>query len=154
MSQEQAKMKSARLPDGEKETVNRLQSKVKKARPKTYERKDKHNTAKKKGCEKCGIYKCTGSDSCFAKGKSYKACKKTGHFAASKLCSKKSNTSRKIQTDSGGSGSDSDDTLCRVITEAKGKGKEKNVSKAGKGKHDMSKAAKEKSDVSKGGSIS
>ena len=101
VSQEQAKKKAARLPDGEKETVSRLQSKVKKTKPKVYEKKDKSDTAKKKGCEKCGIWKCTGGDNCFAKGKSCNACKKTGHFAASKLCSKKSDTARKIQTDSG-----------------------------------------------------
>ena len=86
------------------ETVSRLQSKVKKT-----------DTAKKKGCEKCGIGKCTGGDSCFAQGKSCNTCRTTGHFAASKLC--------------------------------KDKGKEKDVSKAGKGKLDVSKAAKEKSDV-------
>ena len=110
VSQEQAKKKAAKLPDGEKETVRRLQSKAKKTQPKGYTKKDKSDTAKKKGCEKCGIWKCTGGDSCFALGKSCNACKKTGHFAASKLCAKKSVTARKIQTDSGGSDSDSDDT--------------------------------------------
>ena len=98
MSQEQAKKKAARLPDGEKETVSRLQSKSKaKSKPKAYAKSyAKSDTAKKKGCEKCGIWKCTGGDSCFAIGKSCNACKKTGHFAASKLCTKKSDTARKI----------------------------------------------------------
>ena len=69
------------------------------------------------------IWKCTGGDNCFAQGKSCNARKKTGHFAASKLCPKKRDTTRKIQTDSGGSSSDSDGTLCRIITVAKVKKK-------------------------------
>ena len=78
------------------------------------------------------------------------------HFAASKLCSKKSDTSRKIQTDSRGSVSDSDDTLCRVITETKVKEKKKtqgkiDVSKAGKEEIDVSKAGNKEIDVSKAG---
>ena len=81
-------------------------------------------------------WKCIGGDSCFALGKSCNACKKTGHFAASKLCAKKTVTARKIQTDSGGSDSDSDDTLCRILTE------EVEVSKAAK-ELNVSKAAKE-----------
>ncbi len=164
VSQEQAKKKAAKLPDGEKETVRRLQSKAKKTQPKGYAKKDKSDTAKKKGCEKCGIWKCTGGDSCFALGKSCNACKKTGHFAASKLCAKKSVTARKIQTDSGGSDSDSDDTLCRILTEevkVSKAAKELNMSKAAKDslgriitvskvkkeKADESKAAKKKIDV-------
>ena len=145
VSQEQAKKKAARLPDGEKETVSRLQSKAKKTQPKAYAKKDKSDTAKKKGCEKCGIWKCTGGDSCFALGKSCNACKKTGHFAASKLCAKKSVTARKIQTDSGSSDSDSDDTLCRILTEeveVSKAAKERNVSKAAK-ERNVFKAAKE-----------
>ena len=55
VSQEQAKKKAAKLPDGEKETVSRLQSKAKKTQPKGYAKKDKSDTAKKKGCKKCGI---------------------------------------------------------------------------------------------------
>ena len=55
VSREQAKKKAAKLPDGEKGTVSRLQSKAKKTKPKAYAKKDKSNTSKKKGCEKCGI---------------------------------------------------------------------------------------------------
>ena len=147
ISREQAKKKASRLTDGEKEMVSRLQSKAKKTKQPmgVYGKKDKSDGAKKKGCEKCGIWKCTGGDNCFAQGKSCNACKKTGHFAASKLCPKKSDTTRKIQTDSGGSSSDSDDTLCRIITVAKVK------KKKAKEKSDVSEAGKEKSDVSKDG---
>ena len=127
ISQEQAKKKASKLPDGEKETVSRLQSEVQRLKAKkhkkpagAYVKKDKTDGTKKKSCERCGIWKCTGGDNCFAKGKSCNSCKKTGHFAISKLCPKKSETARKIQTDSGGSSSsDSDDTLYRIITLAK-----------------------------------
>ena len=126
ISQEQAKKKAAKLPDGESEAVNRLQSELHKLKSKqsknSYGKKDKtdgDSQVKKKNCEKCGIWKCKGGENCFAQGKSCNACKKTGHFAASKLCQKKkSDTSRNIQSDSGSS-SDSDDTLCRIITVAK-----------------------------------
>jgi len=111
--------------------VNRLQTEIHKLKSKqsknSYGKKDKTDSdgrVKKKNCEKCGIWKCKGGENCFAQGKSHNACKKTGHFAASKLCQKKKNKmSRKIQADSGSS-SNSDDTLCRIITVAKIKKKE------------------------------
>ena len=109
--------------------MNRLQTELHKLKFKqskqsknSYGKKDKTDSdgqVKKKNCMKCGIWKCKGGENCFAQGKSRNACKKTGHFAASKLCQKKkSDTSRNIQSDSGSS-SDSDDTLCRIITVAK-----------------------------------
>ena len=132
ISQEQAKKKAAKLPDGENEAVNRLQSelyKLKSKQPKqskksknSYGKKDKTDgdgQVKKKGCEKCSIWKCKGGENCFAQGKSGNACKETGHFAASKLCQKKKNeTARQIQTDSSSS-SDSDNTLCGIVTVSK-----------------------------------
>ena len=131
ISQEQAKKKAAKMPDVENESVNRVQSKHYKAKskqPKTsYGKKDKtkgDGQTKKKGCEKCTIWKCKGGENCFAQGKTCNTCKKTGHFSASKLCQKrKIETARRIQTDSGSS-SDSDDTLCRIVTVSKIKEKE------------------------------
>jgi hypothetical protein len=105
ISQEQAKNKAAKMPDGENKSVNRVQSKHYKAKSKqpkqsktSYGKKDKtkgDGQVKKKGCEKCAIWKCKGGENCFAQGKSCNACKKTGHFTASKLCQKrKSKTAR------------------------------------------------------------
>ena len=67
ISQEQAKKKASKLPDGEKETVSRLQSEVQRLKAKkhkkpagAYVKKDKTDGTKKKSCERCGIWKCTG----------------------------------------------------------------------------------------------
>ena len=65
ISQEQAKKKAAKMPDGENEAVNRVQSehyKPKSKQPKqsktSYGKKDKtkgDGKVKKKGCEKCAV---------------------------------------------------------------------------------------------------
>ena len=93
ISQEQAKKKAAKLPDRESEAVNRLQTEVHQLKSKLsknfYGKKDKTDGSKK-----------------------------TGHFAASKLCQKKkADTTRNIQSDT--SSSDSEESLCRILTVAK-----------------------------------
>ena len=123
ISQEQAKKKAAKLPDRESEAVNRLQTEVHQLKSKLsknfYGKKDKTDCSSqpKKTCEKCAIWKCKGGENCIARGKTCNTCKKTGHFAASKLCQKKADTARNIQSDT--SSSDSEESLCRILTVAK-----------------------------------
>ena len=60
--------------------------------------------------------------------KACNACKKTGHFATSKLCQKKkADTTRNVQSDA--SSSESEESLCRILTVAKIR-KENSTSKA------------------------
>ena len=82
ISQEQARKKASKLPDGDGETVRRL-----KQQNKQLQEKLKADTKLiKASCSKCCIIKCKGGSKCFAEGKRCKKCGGLSHFAASKLC--------------------------------------------------------------------
>ena len=88
ISQEQAKKKSTKLPDGEAETVNRLklENKKLKSKLKSGSGAGGKDSSSSKRCEKCCIGKCKGGSSCFAEGKKCTKCGGLSHFQASKLC--------------------------------------------------------------------
>ena len=92
ISQEQAKKKSTKLPDGEAETVSRLKQENKKLKGKLKAGSGaggSTGSGSTKRCEKCCISKCKGGTSCFAEGKKCIKCGGLSHFQASKLCPEK-----------------------------------------------------------------
>lgn len=102
ISQEQAKKKSTKLPDGESETVNRLKMENKKL-------KDRIKTGSggtKQKCAKCCILKCRGGSNCFAEGKKCNKCGGSGHFGLSKLCPKNKTETTSRVSDAEDSGTD------------------------------------------------
>ena len=124
ISQEQAKKKAEKLPDGEDDTINRLQMEVEKLkqaqRPKpggNGQRGSGSATGKAK-CAKCCNSRCKdpGGAGCMAASKKCIKCEEVGHFAASTLCKvKKKSTSGKIQA---AQDSDSDtETSSRIVEE-------------------------------------
>ena len=119
ISQEQAKKKATKLPDGESETVSRLKEENKKL-------KDKLKPAgegTKKRCSKCCLSRCKGGSSCFAVGKKCNKCGGTNHFAASKLCPKNTGagkvdqTRRVTEADESGTDESGDEECGRIIAE-------------------------------------
>ena len=132
ISQEQAKKKASKLPDGESETVSKLQAEVlqlKQAQGSSNKFKPA-SSSKKKVCENCCSWRCKGGNSCYAQGKDCNACKKSGHFAASKLCQGKKKkgqvVSRKIQEAM--SSSESEESVSRILTVAKMKEEKEDTS--------------------------
>ena len=96
ISQEQARKKASKLPDGDGETVRRLRQQNKQLQDKL--KADTKTT--KATCPKCCIIKCKGGSSCFAEGKRCKRCGGLSHFAASKSCpgkNDKQTTTRKLE---------------------------------------------------------
>ena len=65
ISQEQARKKASKLPDGEGETVRRLKQQNRLLQDKL----KADNKLTKATCPKCCISKCIGGSSCFAEGK-------------------------------------------------------------------------------------
>ena len=117
ISQEQARRKATKLPDGDNEVVNRLKDENKKLKDRL--KKDQEGDKKKK-CPKCCLAKCRGGSSCFAEGKTCNKCGGTSHFAASKLCpKKKTETARKIdEADETGSEESGDEKCGRILDQS------------------------------------
>ena len=113
ISQEQARRKATKLPDGDKEVVIRLKDENKKL-------KDRLKKDPKKTCPKCCLAKCRGGSNCFAEGKKCNKCGGSSHFAASKLCSKnKVETSRRIgEADKTGSDESGDEKCGRILDQS------------------------------------
>ena len=121
ISQEQAKKKSTKLPDGEAETVNRLKLENKKLKNKL---KSGPGSGGKEGsskrCDKCCISKCKGGATCFAEGKKCTKCGGLSHFQASKLCPERNSkqaTTRKLE-EAADSDSDGSEESCGRIMES------------------------------------
>ena len=121
ISQEQARKKSNKLPDGEAEVVNRLKQENKKLKDKLKSGSGAggKGDSTDKRCEKCCIAKCKGGKSCFAEGKKFIKCGGLSHFQASKLCPEKNSKqamTRKLE-EAGGSDSDGSEESCGRIME-------------------------------------
>ena len=128
ISQEQAKKKSSKLPDGEAEVVNRLKQENKKLKNKL---KSGSGAGGKEGstdkrCEKCCIAKCKGGTSCFAEGKKCIKCGGLSHFQASKLCPEKNSkqaTARKLEEAEGSDSEGSEESCGRIMEDSISVGK-------------------------------
>ena len=114
ISQEQARRKATKLPDGENETVSRLRDENKKLKDRL---KKGDEVDKKKKCNKCCLVRCKGGGSCFAEGKKCNKCGGTSHFAASKLCPKnKGEQARRIgDAEETGSEESADEKCGRIL---------------------------------------
>ena len=124
ISQEQAKKKAEKLPDGDEDTINRLQMEVAKLKQSRRQKsggsgqKANGGATGKAKCAKCCNTRCKdpGGMGCMAAGKKCIKCEEVGHFVASDLCkAKKKATSGKIQA---AQDSDSDtETSSRIVEE-------------------------------------
>ena len=117
ISQEQARKKATKLPDGDSETVKRLRQENKKlqGKLKSGAKKDTKTSPK---CEKCCISKCRGGSTCFAEGKKCSKCGALSHFAASKLCpgkGTKQTTTRKVEEEDDSEASETDESCGRIV---------------------------------------
>ena len=115
ISQEQAKKKATKLPDGDNEVVNRLKLENQKLKGQMKNKQGKQIVK----CEKCCHPKCRdpSGPKCWATSKVCTVCKGTGHYAASKLCPKKTTTkttSKRIN-EATESGSDSEESVGRIM---------------------------------------
>ena len=120
ISQEQARKKSTKLPDGESETVKRLKQENKKLQHKLKSGAGGAGASSKK-CEKCCISKCRGGSTCFAEGKKCSKCGNMSHFAASKLCPERNTKqahTRKVE-EAEDSDSDGSEQSCGRIVESR-----------------------------------
>ena len=110
ISQEQARRKATKLPDGDNEVVSRLKDENKKL-------KDRLKKDDKKKCQKCCLSKCRGGSQCFAEGKKCNKCGGGGHFGLSKLCPKnKVETARRIgEAEDTGSEESGDERCGRIL---------------------------------------
>ena len=120
ISQEQAKKKATKLPDGENEVLNRLRLENKKLKGQMKVKQGKATPS----CEKCCHPKCRDPNGpkCWATSKQCMVFQNTGHYAASKLCSKKTatktvkTTTKKIN-EATESGSESEESVGRVLVD-------------------------------------
>ena len=119
ISQEQARKKAIKLPDGESETVKRLKQENKKLQHKLKSGASVNSGSKR--CEKCCITKCKGGSTCFAEGKKCSKCGNLSHFAASKLCPEKNTKqapTRKVE-EAEDSDTDGSEYSCGRIVESR-----------------------------------
>ena len=138
ISQEQAKKKATKLPEGDSETVSRLKQENKHLKSRLTK---KNEGNKKEKCERCVLYWCRKGEECPAIGKKCNKCGGTDHFAASKLCPKKGKTkdekvdkARRVDdaTDSGSGESEEGcgriiDTTTRIANVEENKSKRKSI---------------------------
>ena len=114
ISQEQAKKKSTKFPEGDSETVNRLKTENKRL-------KEKIKTGSGGGrpkCPKCCSARCKGGSECFAEGKKCNKCAGSSHFAASKLCPKnKKETTRRVSDAEDSGTEESGEEVHRIMTQ-------------------------------------
>ena len=114
ISQEQAKKKSTKFPEGDSETVNRLKTENKRL-------KEKIKTGSGGGrpkCPKCCSARCKGGSECFAEGKKCNKCTGLSHFAASKLCPKnKKETTRRVSDAEDSGTEESGEEVHRIMTQ-------------------------------------
>ena len=95
ISQEQAKKKSNKLPDGESETVSRLKQENKSLKKKLSGGGDPSSGGGTKKYARCCSARCKGGSSCFAEGKTCLKCQGQGRFAASSICPDKKDSHKK-----------------------------------------------------------
>ena len=99
ISQEQAKKKADKLPDGEKETTRALQTEVRRLTAKLSKVGEKHKEEEGTKCKKCVLSRCDGGERCPAATRKCNRCGELGHFGKSTLCKGKNKEKgvRKVQ---------------------------------------------------------
>ena len=117
ISQEQAKKKSNKLPDGESETVSRLKQENKSLKKRLSGGGDSGGGKVTKKCDRCCSGRCKGGSSCFAEGKTCLRCQGQGHFAASSLCPDKDSHKKEGGKKDKGKGKTTTTTTRRVEKE-------------------------------------